>query len=67
MILFVVVFLEETVGLCFLLGLTEVNALLLGVVWFVGFAALTFDVRGPLLTFLSTVLALCDRPALLWD
>jgi len=67
MILLIVVFLEETVGLCFLLGLTKVNALLLGVVWFVGFTAFAFDVRGPLLTFLSTVLALCDRSALLWD
>jgi hypothetical protein len=67
MILLVMVFFKEAVGLCFLLSLTEMNAFLFGVVWFVGFAAFTFDMRGPLLAFLSTVLALCDRPALLWD
>ena len=67
MILFVVVIFKEAVGLCFLLSLTQMNAFLLGVVWFLCFAAFAFDVRGPLLTFLSTVLALCDRPALLRD
>ena len=34
MVLFLMVFFEEAVGLCFLLGLTEMNAFLFGVVWF---------------------------------
>jgi len=66
-LLVMVVFFKETVGLCFLLCLAEVNAFLLGMVWFVRFAAFAFDVSGPLLAFLSTMLALCHRPALLWD
>ena len=34
MVLFLVVIFEEAVGLCLLLGLTEMNAFLFGVVWF---------------------------------
>lgn len=66
-ILFIVVVFKEAVGLCLLFCFAKVYAFLLWMVRLFRFAAVTSYVRGPLLTFLSTVLALGDRSALLWD
>jgi len=52
-------------GLQPLLCLAKMDAFLLGVMRFLDLAAVALDVCGALLAFLTTVLTLGDRPALL--
>lgn len=66
-ILFVVVIFKEAMGFCLLFCFAEVNAFLLWMMWFFCFAAVASYMRGPLLAFLSAVLTLRDRSALLGD
>lgn len=54
-------------GLGALLGLAQVYAFLLGMMRLLYLTAVTFDMCRPFFAFQTTMLALCDRSALLGD